>query len=141
MTWHVVVWLAVTGMATWALMHNLSLKRVVGSSMEPAIQHGDVILVRRRRKAEIPPVGQIVAITRPMGLYIKRIAELQPPPGHQTTAEVHAWVLGDNCDFSDDSRQFGAVSLDSVEGIVLGIVAFRQRRGHMSVRENSKMQG
>jgi nickel-type superoxide dismutase maturation protease len=85
---------------------------VKGPSMAPTLKDGDVVLVRRSRRAK---VGDIVLVTwpeRPGQLSIKRVAG------------VGYFVVGDNTFASTDSRQLG---LADVVGVVITRLGRRQR--------------
>ena len=83
---------------------------VAGTSMLPALQPGDRVLVARTRRLR---TGQIAAVRDPRNpsrVVVKRVAG--PAPG--------GWrVLGDNPDRSTDSRVFGVVGRDLVVGRVV----------------------
>jgi nickel-type superoxide dismutase maturation protease len=81
--------------------------RVIGPSMEPAVRNGEWWLVRRTRQVDAGDVVLLVHPRRPDALVVKRISH---------RGEQGWWVLGDNADASEDSRQFGEVSRDAVVG-------------------------
>jgi nickel-type superoxide dismutase maturation protease len=92
--------------------------RVKDRSMEPSIGEGEYVVINRLayllRK---PRPGDIVVVRHPKEerFLIKRIAEV----------EAGGFiVVGDNEEYSIDSRQFGPVSRDMIVGKVL----FRTRR-------------
>ena len=88
--------------------------RVAGPSMLPTLAEGQTVLVdpsayRRRR----PQPGDVVLAEHPLEqglLVIKRVAELR---------ESGAFLLGDNPDTTSDSRDFGPVSFDRLQGRVV----------------------
>ena len=81
--------------------------RIVGPSMEPTLVNGDWWLVRRGASARAGDVALLVHPQRPDALVVKRLDH--PVDGGW-------WVLGDNADSSEDSRQFGVVPHDHVVG-------------------------
>jgi nickel-type superoxide dismutase maturation protease len=81
--------------------------RIVGPSMEPAMSNGDWWIVRRTRRLRPGDAVLMVHPRRPEALVVKRLVRLD--------AEGW-WVLGDNAEMSEDSRQFGAVPPDLVVG-------------------------
>jgi len=85
---------------------------VVECSMEPALRAGDWLLVRRGGRIR---AGQVVVARhpgRPELLLVKRAAELRP---------AGWWLTSDNLAASAvDSRRFGPVPPDLIEGRVLG---------------------
>lgn len=128
--------------------------RVSGPSMEPALYHGDRLLLTR--SYDDPRRGDIVSATvpdeagRPTGV-IKRVVALpgdtvelvgdsayvngalsagspagagegvRTPP--LVVPEGSVYLLGDNRPVSYDSRILGPVSLRSVEGVAVAIIA------------------
>ncbi|MFE3876920.1 S26 family signal peptidase [Kitasatospora sp. NPDC059146] len=80
------------------------------------------------------PAGDGPAAARPVRLLVKRLAALPgepvPPPVRPvlpagTVPGGHVVLLGDNPDFSTDSRLWGAVPADRVVGVVLDRVRLR----------------
>ncbi|MEU4119125.1 S26 family signal peptidase [Kitasatospora sp. NPDC028055] len=80
------------------------------------------------------PAGGAPAARRPARLLVKRLAALPgepvPPPVRPvlpagTVPGGHVVLLGDNPDFSTDSRLWGAVPADRVVGVVLDRVRLR----------------
>ncbi len=95
-------------------MRAFTTVRIVGPSMEPALMNGDWWLVHR--SARLRP-GGVVVLRHPMRrdlVVVKRLAELR---------ESGWWVLGDNPEASEDSRQFGAVP----EELIVGRLILRYR--------------
>ena len=86
--------------------------RIVGPSMEPAVRNGEWWLVRMGAAARVGDVALVVHPLREGLLVVKRLARREPGGW---------WVLGDNPDASEDSRQFGPVP----EANVVGRVTFR----------------
>jgi len=82
--------------------------RVSGPSMAPAIADGTTVLVRQQR----PQAGDVVLVRRPEAdvLIVKRVDHL--------TDDGRVFLRGDGS-VSTDSRDFGALSLDSVLGVVV----------------------
>ena len=97
-------------------MLGLTAVRIAGPSMEPALHSGDWWLVRT--VGHIRP-GDVLLLrhpARPDLLVVKRAVRREPDGW---------WVEGDNAEWSDDSRGFGAVPPDRVIGCLL----IRYRRG------------
>lgn len=90
--------------------------RIVGPSMEPALVNGDWWVVRRGADVRPGDVALLVHPQRPDALVVKRIARREG---------AGWWVLGDNAEASEDSRQFGVVPADHV----VGRLWFRYGRG------------
>jgi signal peptidase I len=74
--------------------------------MAPTLRSGDVVLVRKARRAKVGDVVLVRWPSRPGQLSIKRVAE----PGY--------FVVGDNTFSSTDSRELGLAE-------VLGVVVMR----------------
>ncbi len=93
---------------------------VRGDSMRPALEPGDRLLVIKGRALR---PGDVVAFPdprRPARTMVKRVANAGP--GRLT-------VLGDNPGASTDSRIFGIVRPDALQGRVLYRYFPSQRRG------------
>jgi nickel-type superoxide dismutase maturation protease len=84
--------------------------RVSDRSMEPAVKEGDYLIVSRwyRRLR----VGDIVVLRHPTKniSIVKRISTV-------SSNSVH--VIGDNKEFSEDSRKFGSLDMERVVGKVI----------------------
>lgn len=87
---------------------------VSGSSMEPTLAPGELVMVdlwsyRHRRPRE----GEIVLVAGPSpggSHLVKRVA---------STREAGLWLLGDNAGHSIDSRHFGPVPVDRIQGRIV----------------------
>ena len=119
-----------------ALFFALNFRVVVvsGPSMEPTYQSGDRLLMTTAYWlfGDIQK-GEVVVIVRPNGeLLIKRVVALageQIPEKYWTplvymmggrVPEGHIFVVGDNLERSEDSRQLGAMPLSYVQGKIVG---------------------
>lgn len=107
---------------------NFQNGHIQGDSMSPTMNHGDRMVSQRWGK----PIanGTIVVLTLPDHQHqlVKRVAGL---PG-QTVAKPLAdqptrlgpgqyWVIGDNMPISKDSRHFGPVTKENINGVVIHI--------------------
>lgn len=93
--------------AAWWCARHLGRVVVSGSSMEPALQAGDRLLVWKT--ASLRP-GDVVAAYDPRHsdrAIVKRAADIR---------DGEVWLEGDNPGHSTDSRHFGAVPMALVEG-------------------------
>jgi signal peptidase I len=86
--------------------------RISGNSMYPTIEHGDIVLLDKRPKQPYH-IGDICLLTPPdekEKLVCKRI-----------TKESYGfyWMLGDNRNHSRDSRDYGWVRQELIEGRVI----------------------
>ncbi|HEX5045359.1 MAG TPA: S26 family signal peptidase [Candidatus Polarisedimenticolaceae bacterium] len=101
---------------------------VVGPSMAPTLEHGDLVLVDRwsygRRE---PRPGEIALLAGPRGVpLVKRVLRGPLPRGERIgdlvdptrPREPLFWVEGDNRALSADSRQFGPVPRGRFRGRV-----------------------
>ena len=93
---------------------------VVGESMRPTLEPGDRLLLARTRRVH---PGDLVAVLDPRfnrRTVIKRVAAV---------SASGLTVLGDNSEASTDSRIFGAVGADALQGRVLYRYFPTRRRG------------
>lgn len=83
--------------------------------MEPEFKPGDYIIVNKLAYIlENPSKGDVVVLKHPNEknkFLIKRISIITNPDDY--------YVVGDNMNFSQDSRHFGAIKKDSIIGKVL----------------------
>lgn len=103
----------------------LFVARVVGDSMEPSLRDGQHVLVLRGRR--FITTGRIV-VGHPPDMpsetrYIKRMIALggEPEPSGSLVPKGHYWVEGDGRE-SADSRVWGAVAYESIEGVVIKVM-------------------
>ncbi|WP_214322580.1 signal peptidase I [Nonomuraea sediminis] len=123
--------------AVAVLRRRVVVVSVSGASMIPTLRHGDRLLVRRVAGERLRR-GDLVVLTEPVPCraderprwMVKRVVAVpgdeQPSflPGwvrrsEGVVAPGHLVVLGDNPEFSRDSRHFGALPSDRVVGVVL----------------------
>ncbi len=82
-----------------------------GKSMNPTLRDGETVLVDRNAKIE---VGDIVVAKHPIeqrSEIVKRVKEINE--------RGHYFLIGDNLEDSNDSRDFGAVTKDYIRGKVV----------------------
>lgn len=82
-----------------------------GNSMNPILSDGEIVLVDRNAEIEI---GDIVVAKHPLeqtSEIVKRIARINE--------HGHYFLVGDNADDSNDSREFGAVTRKYIKGKVV----------------------
>lgn len=84
----------------------LGLYRVTGDSMMPAIAPGQLLLGWRWGR---PRAGRVAVVRRGFHL-IKRVSRID---------NNGYWLLGDNSEFSVDSRRFGAVKKNEIEAVII----------------------
>ena len=85
---------------------------VDGDSMAPTVKNGAVVLIDPQSKIKI---GDLVLANHPYKSSVsilKRVAEIEP--------DGCLILIGDNPAESTDSRTFGAVSIESIIGRVIG---------------------
>ena len=127
---HGVAWVVLLMTGLWVAGAWLAVPWVVaGRSMEPALRHGDRVLVDlwtyRQRE---PRIGELVLFEGPDGeVMVKRLARRPPHAelrsrnwgGVDFGAAPSFWLLGDNPDSSRDSRRFGLVPKKRLRGRVI----------------------
>jgi signal peptidase I len=96
---------------------------IEGDSMEPALQDGDWCMAVAARPGDVRR-GDIVVLEHP------------DRPGFELVKRVHGagdgevYVIGDNVEASNDSRDFGPVPTTAVRGRLFGV--YRPRLEHLS---------
>ena len=87
--------------------------------MQPSLEPGDRVLVRRLGQTAAPSLGSVVATWHPQQSKLRLIKRLK------SVEETGIWLLGDNPAESTDSRQWGAVPMK----LLIGEVVSRLPRG------------
>ena len=113
---------------------------VQGSSMEPALADGDVVLALGGRT---PRTGDVVVVEHPDRAGFELVKRVAGAPGdvvdllrngsrlsHPLPMGAGEWfVVGDAPGRSTDSRSFGPVARGDVRGVVVFVLAPAGRRG------------
>ncbi|HVF29873.1 MAG TPA: nickel-type superoxide dismutase maturation protease [Pyrinomonadaceae bacterium] len=82
-----------------------------GTSMNPTLRDGEVVLVDREAKID---VGDVVVAKHPIeqnSEVVKRVSKINE--------RGHYYLVGDNLDDSVDSRDYGAVTREYIKGKVV----------------------
>ena len=82
--------------------------------MQPTLEPGDRVLVRRLGRKTAPSLGSVVVTWHPQRSKLRLIKRLK------SVEETGLWLLGDNPTESTDSRQLGAVPANLLIGEVVG---------------------
>ena len=82
--------------------------------MQPTLEPGDRVLVRRLGRKLSPSLGSVVVTWHPQRSKLRLIKRLK------SVEETGLWLLGDNPTESTDSRQLGAVPTNLLIGEVVG---------------------
>lgn len=82
--------------------------------MQPTLEPGDRVLVRRLGRKPAPSLGTVVVTWHPQRSKLRLIKRLK------SVDETGLWLLGDNPAESTDSRQLGAVPTNLLIGEVVG---------------------
>ena len=82
--------------------------------MQPTLEPGDRVLVRRLGRKPKPSLGSLVVTWHPQQSKLRLIKRLM------SVEETGLWLLGDNPARSTDSRQLGAVPTKLLIGEVVG---------------------
>ena len=94
----------------------LLVRRVVGTSMQPTLTSGQVVIGSKIIK---PRIGSIIIFTHLGREKIKRISAIR---GKDVT------VVGDNRQESDDSRSYGPIKTSDVKAVIIWPRQSRTRR-------------
>ena len=82
--------------------------------MQPTLEPGDRVLVRRLGRKPAPSLESVVVTWHPQRNKLRLIKRLK------SVEETGLWLLGDNPAESTDSRQLGAVPANLLIGEVVG---------------------
>ena len=81
--------------------------------MQPTLEPGDRVLVRRLGRKPKPSLGSVVVTWHPQQRKLRLIKRLK------SVEQTGIWLLGDNPAESTDSRQLGAVPMKLLIGEVV----------------------
>ncbi len=84
---------------------------VEGNSMFPMMKDGEEVLVDRNAPVE---VGDIVVAKHPIEQTTELVKRIE-----RINERGHYFLVGDNLEDSNDSRHFGAVSIEYIKGKVV----------------------
>lgn len=122
------------------------IQPTIGASMLPTLQVlGDNVLIarsyRRGRGVQVGDVVSFASVIKPGERVIKRVIGLpgdwvlrDTPPGSSSSKMLqvpdgHCWLVGDNLEYSRDSRHYGPVPLALIYGKVVAVVfPWKERR-------------
>lgn len=93
---------------------------VKGKSMSPTLHDGDFVLIDKNPKAY--SMGDICVLIPPDDdnkIVIKRITKIMGLDIHNGKSITNFWFLGDNRNNSYDSRGYGWVNVENIEGRVI----------------------
>lgn len=96
----------VAGATAWWWWHPERVE-VSGTSMTPALEPGDRLLVVRARRVGVGDVVALADPRQPQRLLLKRVRSI---------SDSSVIVVGDNPTASTDSRHFGPVPLGALRG-------------------------
>ncbi len=111
-------WWLTAGLGAAAVVARPFRVEVAGRSMEPTLQAGDWLVATRAGRVRR---GSVVVLAHPDGSFdlVKRVSAV---PGDvvdgKRLASTEFLVAGDNRARSSDSRSFGAVAREDIEGVV-----------------------
>lgn len=108
--------LLVTVLTVWTY-YKLEILIVSGNSMLPTIKPKRPIIMTKRLKMPMLQEGCVYVYKSPTGqIAVKRLIRKQP-----VGINTYLWFEGDNSSDSIDSRAYGFLSMDVLEGRVLFI--------------------
>ncbi|MCB4398495.1 nickel-type superoxide dismutase maturation protease [Synechococcus sp. MU1625] len=90
------------------------LLRIEGRSMQPTLEPGDRVLVRRLNSNSTLRLGSVLVTWHPQRTNLRLIKRLN------RLDSTGLWLLGDNPAESTDSRQLGPVATSLLIGEVVG---------------------
>ena len=102
---------------------------VKGRSMSPTLHDGDLVLIDKKPKAY--SMGDICVLIPPDDdnkIVIKRITKIMGLDIHNGKSITNFWFLGDNRNNSYDSRDYGWVNIENIEGRVIKQWQRKRRR-------------
>lgn len=101
-----------------SILFGFEIYHIPSRSMAPTLVPGDIVVVDSWSKPITLKSGDIVVFQRETNgqVLIKRISELK---GHQNQS---MYLLGDNRSHSTDSRRYGWVSTELVQGVFKGVL-------------------
>lgn len=105
--------------------------KIVGTSMSPALQSGQIVLVNRLPYLfSKPKLSDIVALKDPRDgkILIKRISKID-----SAKQSLRYFVLGDNKKHSTDSRHFGWIRKKDI----IGKVIFQQKSEYQNPKSET----
>lgn len=94
----------------------MKIRRIVGTSMEPAFHEGEVVLFMRVNNYSI---GDVVMANVEGREIVKRISGM---------TQDKVYLLGDNQSSSTDSRVFGSIPIKQVAGKAMYKIPFIAKR-------------
>jgi signal peptidase I len=97
------------------ITHNFRLARVCGTSMEPTLQDGDIILV----KCDTKPDDQDIITLTSDGNDNFTHKDLVKRYYAERSTDNEIWVEGDNKAESLDSRLAGTLDRNNIDGVVI----------------------
>jgi hypothetical protein len=104
---------AVVELAAWVAGRRIRY-RVWGASMEPTLADGEYVLIDPARRLE--PGALVLARVPQVATSVVKRVEWATSSAGSDPAEV--WLASDNPDLGTDSRTWGSVDLERVEGTV-----------------------
>jgi phage repressor protein C with HTH and peptisase S24 domain len=88
----------------------VTIRRIVGQSMQPSFSPGTLVL---GLKGLHPRIGSVVIVEREGTEMIKRVARV---------GGKGYYLLGDNPDKSTDSRAYGWFAPNSIKSVIIGSI-------------------
>jgi signal peptidase I len=108
------IWLVIIWKYKWEVIV------VRGRSMFPTLHDGDLVLIDKKPKAY--NIGDICVLVPPDDndkIVIKRITKVMGVDIYNGKSTTNFWFLGDNRNNSYDSRDYGWVNIENIEGRVI----------------------
>lgn len=101
------------------LIQGYALRIVSGISMFPTLKNGQIILEKKIKRGVSISKGDIIVAKLPQNDYlvIKRVLDII----NMGEGKVYYWLEGDNKDHSVDSRTYGHIKEEYIEGKVIKV--------------------
>lgn len=96
------------------LIREFELLVVTGDSMYPTLKDGEIVLLHKTQDVQVDDIIIVTDSTISDKTIIKRVLSVTKIGGQK-----RYWIEGDNKEVSYDSRKFGYIKQDVIEGKII----------------------